>query len=383
MRWNLRVRDLIATGLHRTDLLLRRSPVLKPGRWLRCCVPAASSDSLRGEFLSLSYGEKRLVLLARALVQEPDWLLLDELYNGLDARVPAAHRCGAGERAPPRPVLDRHRASRDGRAAQARIVDRARPRPHTAVKRLQRRISRACGHARMKRAARFAPPRGRRAAAAGRVLLRLSNVDVYVGYRAVLRDGQLAAAARRTLGDIRRERRRKIQLPETPVWRFGAGAGRANRARRVLLPGRPSSNGSGTSATSRLNCKAQYAVRCQLLELVASGRHSSIGLADADGERSEECARRGSSFSSCASVARAPAARTVLRATAPRPHCARAWRRMREFFSWMSRSPGWTPASVRDEAHARASDAAPTDAGCRRAPCGGPAGRHDAWIAFT
>ncbi len=37
------------------------------------------------EFLSLSYGQKRLALLARALVQDPDWLLLDELYNGLDA----------------------------------------------------------------------------------------------------------------------------------------------------------------------------------------------------------------------------------------------------------------------------------------------------------
>ena len=37
------------------------------------------------EFLSLSYGQRRLALLARALVQDPDWLLLDELYNGLDA----------------------------------------------------------------------------------------------------------------------------------------------------------------------------------------------------------------------------------------------------------------------------------------------------------
>ena len=40
----------------------------------------------------LSYGQLRRVLFARALVREPDILLLDEPYAGLDARTYAALR---------------------------------------------------------------------------------------------------------------------------------------------------------------------------------------------------------------------------------------------------------------------------------------------------
>ena len=36
-------------------------------------------------FLSLSYGERRVILMARALVSRPRLLLLDEILNGLDA----------------------------------------------------------------------------------------------------------------------------------------------------------------------------------------------------------------------------------------------------------------------------------------------------------
>ena len=82
--WDLKVRDLIAAGLHGTDLLLWPATAAERGKiaaTLRCCGLGRLAAR---EFSSLSYGQKRLALLARALAQEPDWLLLDEFYNGLD-----------------------------------------------------------------------------------------------------------------------------------------------------------------------------------------------------------------------------------------------------------------------------------------------------------
>src|SRR5208283_5057077 len=84
--WDLAVRDLIATGLHRTDLLLRPVTAAQRRRidsTLRVC---GLTRLAARRFSSLSYGQKRLALLARALVQAPDWLLLDEFYNGLDTQ---------------------------------------------------------------------------------------------------------------------------------------------------------------------------------------------------------------------------------------------------------------------------------------------------------
>ena len=57
-------------------------------------------------------GRNGLALLARALCQAPDWLLLDEFYNGLDAALPRAHRPDARRGARPGLIMDRGGASR-------------------------------------------------------------------------------------------------------------------------------------------------------------------------------------------------------------------------------------------------------------------------------
>ena len=81
---NLPVIDIVASGLFDTVGLYRRP---KPEQLIMCewwLDIFGISHLQERNFLQLSSGEQRLVLLARAFVKDPDLLILDEPLHGLD-----------------------------------------------------------------------------------------------------------------------------------------------------------------------------------------------------------------------------------------------------------------------------------------------------------
>lgn len=81
---NVPVLDVVASGLHdRQGLYLKTTPEQEKEClfWLGIF---GIGDLAQCSFLRLSSGEQRMVLLARAFVKDPDLLILDEPFHGLD-----------------------------------------------------------------------------------------------------------------------------------------------------------------------------------------------------------------------------------------------------------------------------------------------------------
>jgi len=288
--WNLRVRDLVTSGLHRTDLLLLPVTASQAGRAAAALQACGLRRHAGRRFLTLSHGQQRLALLARALVQHPDWLLLDEIYNGLDA----AHRrrvdtaLEAARRRGQSWVATAHRAA-DVPQGTRRLLELADGRVH-AVKRVLasdlKRLSRRSGE-RPSTGARPAPA----AQAGSSALLRLSKVHLYVGYRSVLRN-------------------LNWQILKGEHWAvYGAnGSGKSSLLKLLYgdlspaLGGRIERSGlpNGTSIAEwkrqvgyvSPELQADYAIDVSVFDLVASGRYSSIGLADEPTARDRRVAAR-------------------------------------------------------------------------------------------
>jgi len=305
--WNLTVCAMLATGLHRTDLL--QQPVTQTERrritaMLRLCDLTHLQNR---RFSSLSYGQKRLALLARGLVQNPDWLLLDEFYNGLDLEY-RRRIDGILDQARARGqawLISAHRAMDVPRGTQglielrggrlqsvtrlrpvdlARLAARAQERPHSlrpAAQLLARSSARVAEQPPARRdPARPAVNRSAARAAGRRLLLRITAADLYVDYRAVLRDVNW-------------------ELREREHWVvFGAnGAGKSSFLKLLYGDLSPALGGkierSGFPRGTPIEAwkrhvgyvspelQTDYAVNVTVFDLVASGRYASIGMNDA------------------------------------------------------------------------------------------------------
>jgi molybdate transport system ATP-binding protein len=292
--WNLSVRDVVATGVQGTDLLL--TPITATqARRVRAQLKVCGLEALASrKFLTLSYGEKRLALLARALVRDPDWLLLDEFYNGLDAdyrrRIDAvlesARRRGQSWVATSHRAMDLPAGTRlvlklsAGRIRSLKRLVRADAEQLKSSAEEHRQADSHSGRAKQKTAKKF-----------GEVLLRLSHVDLYVEYQEVLRDVNW-------------------RLRRGEHWTvFGAnGAGKSSFLKLLygdlspalgghiermgFPPGTPIMQWKQRVGYVSPELQSTYALGVSILELVASGRHSSIGLVHAPTPGDLKVARR-------------------------------------------------------------------------------------------
>lgn len=78
--------EIVASGLHDSIGLYVRPRPEQMGVCMECMRMFGVDELAERTFLTLSSGEQRLVLLARAFVKDPELLILDEPLHGLDTR---------------------------------------------------------------------------------------------------------------------------------------------------------------------------------------------------------------------------------------------------------------------------------------------------------
>ena len=292
--WNFLVHEVVGTGLHRTDIPMQP---LTPAEERRVAglLGRLGVAALAGRrFLTLSYGERRLVLIARALASRPRLLLLDEVANGLDAqnharfqdwlastsqsRMPwvfATHRVGDVPDVMTHLLeLERGRVVRSGamRAARARaLLEQEAP----AFLRNTR--------ARVRKPARSS------------VLVKLGRANVFVDDVHILHGVDLELRAGQCWVVHGPNGSGKSTLLRTLYGDHAVAAGGSIR-RKGIVPGVALEKFKLRTAFVAPHLQTWHQPRMPVMEAVASGRHASIGLNDpitaADRKHAERALRR-------------------------------------------------------------------------------------------
>jgi molybdate transport system ATP-binding protein len=293
--WNYPVEEVVGTGLYRTDIPLNPLTVSDRRKIAAVLGRLAVGHLAARRFLTLSYGERRLALLARALASRPKLLLLDELLNGLDeinharavrwlertrnSRLPwilAAHRV---EDVPPSAthalVLEKGRIVYSGKLRRAP---------------LERWLNAAHDEA-----APVVAMKGKRRPRARGFLVRLKNASVYLDEHLALQKISFEVRPGECWVVHGRNGSGKTTLLRTLYGDHGvAVGGRIERA--GIEPGVPLEVFKRRVGLVAPHLQADHPQHLTVAEVVQSGRHSSIGLNDAPTAADRAAARRSLAF---------------------------------------------------------------------------------------
>jgi molybdate transport system ATP-binding protein len=291
------VLEVVGTGFTRSDIPQGPMTPLARRR-ARTLLARVGVDRLaRRDFLTLSFGERRLVLLARALASAPRLLLLDELFTGVDAvnRARLLRWFERTRRSRLPWVLTTHRldeapASATHRLdlAAGRVVRRSRLR---ARKRraaesaaqpsrpaAERQVALRPNSARQRSSGTpAAAAAGVRRAGSGTPLVELEHVAVFLDWRPVLHDITFAVRAGECWVVHGPNGSGKSTLLRTIYGDHPAALGGRLR-RRGIVPGVPLEQFRRWCGVVAPHLQTLYPRDSLVLDVVVSGLHSSIGL---------------------------------------------------------------------------------------------------------
>jgi len=284
--WNLPVFDVVVTGLFETDIPLQTPNARQKQAVLAALKGVGLAGLATRGFLTLSYGQRRRVLLARALVRRPDVLLLDEALNGLDAASRRAFMRALRHATELHTawVLSSHRrgdippgVTHAARIESGKIVTAG---PIDDVREL-------LFLARRRRPGGEDPDSGRPGRIAGDDLVRMKQVSVYRDYRSVIAtfDWTIRAGEHWCItGPNGSGKSTLLALLYGDLWPALGGV----VERLALAPGTPVSEWKRMVGLVSPELQTTYsATACTIEEIVLSGAYASIGLdhAPTNGER--------------------------------------------------------------------------------------------------
>lgn len=276
--WNYPAIDVVGTGLHRTDIPLNRLSASAHARCLALLRRAGIARLAKRHFLTLSYGERRLVLLARALAWRAAVLLLDEVATGLDAaNRKRLYRLLAGADLKGKSwVCSAHRKEDIPPGATHLLwLEAGRVRHAGPLQRRQLRAALAAAD--IARGGRDPAPG--RAAHRGRAapVIALEGVDVYADAARVLRDINLTIRRGECWVIHGANGAGKTSLLRTLYGDHSAASG-GRIVRAGQGPGVPLDDFRSRTGLIAPHLQTDYPRHHSALDTVVSGLHSSIGL---------------------------------------------------------------------------------------------------------
>jgi molybdate transport system ATP-binding protein len=292
--WNFRAREVVGTGVQRTDIPMRELTAAE-AKHVGVLLRRLGIGSLaERRFLTLSYGERRLVLIARALASRPKLLLLDEVANGLDARNHAQFLNWLNHTT---------RSSMPWVFATHRLPDV--PDSMTHLLELERGVVKRSGALRPAKARvllqqdtrAFLPrqPKAHGRPRSRRALVTLRHANVHVDEAHILTDIDIDVRAGDCWVVHGPNGSGKSTLLRT-IYGDHAVASGGSIVRAGIVPGVPLEQFKLRTAYVAPHLQTWHAPKMPVMEVVASGRHASIGLNDAitasDRKHAERALRR-------------------------------------------------------------------------------------------